>query len=98
MDPLHKASQADPLPEESSGLRRYDYYQGPQALGNVWTLQRGAVILRCALATHSLGWELRLVAGKNFIRTQVCKSEQDVTRVSDAWSAEARTKGFGELV
>jgi hypothetical protein len=75
-------------------LKRYDYYSGPQSLGDMWTLTRGAVTLRCALATHRLGWELRLTAGANFLRSQVCKSQQEVHDTSTAWRTEAVTKGW----
>ena len=80
-----------PLPP---GFRRYDYYKGPQALGEVWTLHREALVMRCALSTHRLGWELRLTAGRNPLRSHVCTSEAEVTRVSDEWETEARGKGW----
>ena len=79
-----------------SQLKRYEYYRGPQSLGDAWTLSRGALILRCAIATHSLGWELRLTSGQNFLRSQVCKSESEVVSVSDAWVVEAKSKGWVE--
>lgn len=75
-------------------LERYDYYKGPRALGDRWALTRGAATLTCALATHSLGWELRLKSGANLIRSQVCKAEGEVARTSAAWEAEAKGKGW----
>ena len=75
-------------------LKKYDFYRGPQALGEVWTLKRGALVMRCALSTHRLGWELRLAAGANFSRSQVCKSEAEVLKTADDWKAEAVTKGW----
>lgn len=78
----------------SPGLKRYDYYKGPQSLGEQWTLTRGAISLVCTLSTHSLGWELRLKAGANFLRSQVCKNESDVATTREAWLAEAKTKGW----
>jgi hypothetical protein len=75
-------------------LRRYDHYLGPSRLGDLWTLTNGALTVRCALSTHRLGWELRLTSGSNFLRSQVCKSESEVFDVSDAWNAEAKTKGW----
>jgi hypothetical protein len=78
----------------SSGLKKYDYYKGPQPLGTEWTLKRGDVALVCTLSTHSLGWELRLKAGANFLRSQVCKIESDVAATSAAWQAEAKAKGW----
>ena len=75
-------------------LKRYDYYLGPKSLGDLWTLTRDTLTMRCALATHRLGWELKLTAGSNFSRSQVCKSESDVHKVSQDWKDEARTKGW----
>lgn len=75
-------------------LQRYDYYKGPTALGEMWTLAREKLTMRCALATHRLGWELRLTAGSNFLRSQVCKSEGEVFDTSAAWESEARAKGW----
>lgn len=75
-------------------LQKYDYYQGPKSLGDVWTLAEGHLRLRCALATHRLGWELRLTAGANFLRSQVCKSEQEVFETHEAWRAEAIAKAW----
>ena len=75
-------------------LQRYDYYQGPKSLGDVWTLSQGPLKMRCALATHRLGWELRLTAGANFLRSHVCRSEQEVLETREAWRAEAIGKGW----
>ena len=82
--------------DQPSPLQRYNYYLGPRALADVWTLRRGALIMRCGLTTHSLGWELRLTSGQNFLRSQVCKSEAEVFSVSDAWAVEAKSKGWGK--
>jgi hypothetical protein len=75
-------------------LQRYDYYRGAQPLGELWTMTRDALKLRCALATHRLGWELRLTAGSSFSRSHVCKSQEEVFDTSDAWRAEAAAKGW----
>jgi hypothetical protein len=75
-------------------LQKYDYYQGPKLLGDLWTLTKGQLKLRCALATHRLGWELRLTAGANFLRSQVCKTEQEVFETHEGWRAEAIAKGW----
>jgi hypothetical protein len=75
-------------------LKRYDYYLGSQSLGDLWTLKRDALTMRCALATHRLGWELRLTAGASFSRSQVCRSEAEVLSTRDAWQAEAAGKGW----
>jgi hypothetical protein len=75
-------------------LDRYDYYRGPKALADEWTVSREHLKMRCALATHRLGWELRLTAGSNFLRSQVCKTQTEVFQTSAAWKAEAISKGW----
>ena len=75
-------------------LDRYDYYRGPKSLGDEWTVSRDALTMRCALSTHRLGWELRLTAGTNFLRSQVCKTQTEVFETSAAWRAEALSKGW----
>ena len=80
--------------DRDATLQRYDFYRGPQSLGELWTMRRDELTLRCALATHRLGWELRLTAGSSFARSQVCKSQQEVFETSDAWKTEAVAKGW----
>ena len=75
-------------------FKRYHFYQGPRALGDLWTLARGTATLRCALATHRLGWELRLTSGANRIRSEVCKAQAEVSRTSEAWETEAKGQGW----
>jgi hypothetical protein len=78
----------------TSPLARYDYYKGPQRLGDLWSLRRDTSTLACLLSTHRLGWELRLMSGSRMLRTQVCRTEGEVRQTSDAWRAEALQKGF----
>ena len=75
-------------------LDRYDYYRGPKQLPDEWTVSRQQLKMRCALSTHRLGWELRLTAGANFLRSQVCKTQREVFDTSAAWKAEAIGQGW----
>ena len=75
-------------------LDRYDFYRGPKSLGDEWTLTRDHLKLRCALSTHRLGWELRLTAGANFLRSQVCKTPNEVFDTSAGWKAQALGQGW----
>jgi hypothetical protein len=75
-------------------LQRYESTLGPQQLGEMFTLTREGVTLRCALATHHLGWTLRLIGGSNFFRSQVCRTQDEVFDVAEAWKAEARAQGW----
>jgi hypothetical protein len=85
------------MTDDRPALDRYDYYRGSKPLGDRWTLKRGALTLRCALATHRLGWELRLTSGASFSRTQICKTEADVSTTADAWREEALKQGWQEV-
>ena len=80
---------------EPPSLQRYDFYSGPKPLGDLWTLSRDTLTMRCRLATHRLGWELRLTSGTSLLRSQVCKSAGEVSSVGEAWHAEAKLKGWG---
>ena len=40
------------------------------------------------------GWELRLTAGANRLRSHVCRSRQEVADTQDAWKAEAVAQGW----
>jgi hypothetical protein len=88
----------DPVESKPAGiaspLKKYDYYLGPKPIGDMWAVSRGALKLRCVLATHRLGWELKLASSSSFSRSQVCKSEPEVFSTSDAWLAEAKGKGW----
>jgi hypothetical protein len=77
-------------------LTKYDFYRGTQRLGPLWNLRRDQLTLTCALSTHRLGWELRLGAGTNFTRSQVCKTQSDVFAMADQWKAEALRQGWTE--
>jgi hypothetical protein len=79
---------------ESTGLKRDQFYEGPKRLEDRWMLKRDQLTMRCMLSTHRLGWELKLASGAGFLRSHVCKSEGEVTSVSEAWQAEAKLKGW----
>ena len=75
-------------------LLSYATHRGPQRLGDVWSLSRGPLTIRCGLSTHPAGWELRLTAGDNSFRSKICETEQEIQTISGAWRAEARAKGW----
>jgi hypothetical protein len=72
-----------------------DYWTGEQtALGDAWTLHKGGKVARCALLSHLFGWELRLTVGDEFLRSQVCRSSEDVLNTHEAWRAAMLEKGW----
>lgn len=77
-----------------AGLRRYNDHAGPEPIGEMWKATLGTRTIRCAVATHRLGWELRLSVGDELMRSQVCKTQNQVFDASEAWQAEANQKGW----
>jgi hypothetical protein len=48
----------------------------------------------CELWSHEFGWELRLVVdGGELIRSQVCRSQDEVLDVTEQWKAAMVGKG-----
>jgi hypothetical protein len=75
-------------------LQAHDQDLGSLTLGDLWILSRAGLLLRCAVATHPRGWELRLEGVPTFYRSRVCTSEIEVFDVADLWKAEATAKGW----
>jgi hypothetical protein len=76
-------------------LQRDDGAHEPRKQGELFILKKGnrhqAV---CTLWSHPLGWELRLNAAREMIRTQVCQTQNEVLDTSDAWKAAMRERGW----
>jgi hypothetical protein len=49
--------------------------------------------MRCILATHPRGWELRLTADSKTIRSQVCGTPNQVFDRANEWRSDAQVKG-----
>ena len=45
------------------------------------------------LTTHELGWELRLMTS-DLLRSQVCRTSDEVLQTHEAWKAAMITKGW----
>jgi hypothetical protein len=67
-------------------LQRADWDGHPVNLGDAWTLRKADREARCALFSHQLGWELRLIVGE-LVRSQVCRSGDEVLDVTENWAA-----------
>lgn len=81
---------------DPSGLMLYDPEQGVQDIGNVWTLTKGGKRLVCTLHTHRMGWELRVWYGPELVRSEVCKTQDDVLSTAEKWKATALTDAWVE--
>jgi hypothetical protein len=77
-------------------LRPYDAHRKVEILDDLWTLKRKGHTLRVQLRTHPLGWELVALVGGEVHRSQVAKTGQEVSDVSEKWKAEAFAKGWSE--
>jgi hypothetical protein len=75
-------------------LRPYNNIRKVEILGDLWTMTRKDSTLRVQLRTHPLGWELLAFVGVEMHRSQVAKTEPDVSDMSDRWQAEAVSKGW----
>jgi len=62
--------------------------------GDVFTLTKADRRATTALWTHQLGWELRLTIGAEMVRTQVCRSEDEVFSTGETWKAGLWVKGW----
>ena len=54
---------------------------------------KGDKVARCLLVTHPLGWELRLMTS-DLLRSQVCRSSQEILDTHEAWKAAMVEKGW----
>ena len=65
----------------------------PVFLGDAWRLNKKQHVAKCALLSHQFGWELRLTIGE-LLRTQVCRSSDDVIRVQEEWRRALEERGY----
>ena len=77
-----------------SGFVSYDPSLGVFEIGDMWVIQRRGHRARCLIATHPLGWELRVMQGANLMRSQVCKSQTEVFDAADDWKHEHTKNGW----
>jgi hypothetical protein len=72
-----------------------EYWIDEQAdLGDAWTLRKGDKVARCVLWSHLFGWKLKLTIADEFIRTQVCRSSEEILNTHEAWKAAMLEKGW----
>lgn len=75
--------------------QRPDWDGHPVELGAAWTLRKGDKVASCILVSHPLGWELRLMA-TDLLRSQVCKSSDEVLATQESWKSAKLSKGWCE--
>ena len=66
--------------------------------GDLWTLRKAKGdterVAVCELWWHQLGWELRLLAAGELLRSQVCRAFNEWLGVADEWRAAMIEKGW----
>jgi len=65
-------------------------------LGDLFVLHKGSNrrVARCALTTHILGWECRLMIGRELLQSKVCRSQEEVFSAGEEWKAAMMEKGW----
>jgi hypothetical protein len=66
----------------------------PLQLSNVWTMKKDRRAIQCVLYSHQFGWELRMSLAQTLVRSQVCRSEEEVFTTQEQWKATMQTKGW----
>ena len=75
-------------------LQRHTWTGQPIRLGSMFTVTKGQRTADCELWTHILGWELRLKSGATLLQSQVCRAQDDVLGVAEAWKVAMVDKGW----
>lgn len=75
-------------------LQRHVWTGQPIRLGSLFTVTKGRHTADCELWTHQLGWELRLTSGTTLLQSQVCRVQNDVLEMQEAWKAAMTDKGW----
>lgn len=84
-------------PSMPSHVPQREYWTGERTeLGNAWTLTKGTKIARCILWSHQFGHELKLVVGDELLRSQACRSGEQILTTHDEWKAAMLAKGWTE--
>jgi hypothetical protein len=60
----------------------------------MWTVRKNGRTAACTLATHVLGWELRITLDGELVRSQVCKTETSTLDTSDGWRKDWEGRGW----
>jgi hypothetical protein len=65
----------------------------PVELGDAWRLERRDREADCQLWSHQFGFERRLMVGE-LMRSQVCRSSDEVLDTQECWKAAMIAKGW----
>jgi hypothetical protein len=79
-------------------LQRSGWHGEPKELGDLFRLAKDGRTSRCQLVTHVLGWECRLLVGSELLRSQVCRTQDDVLTTGEQWKAAMIEKGWSQTL
>lgn len=65
-----------------------------QQLSPAWTLNKAQKVACCTVWSHALGWELRLVVGRELLRSEVLRSHEELVSVCMGWRDAMIGKGW----
>ena len=72
-----------------------EYWNGtPERLWPARTLQKHTKTAVCAVWSHQFGWELRLGSGRELIRSQVVRSNHELSDVAASWREAMARRGW----
>jgi hypothetical protein len=84
------------MPATLMNTPQREHWDGqPVELCDAWVLRKGEKVARLILVSHPLGWELRLMT-IDLLRSQVCRSAEEVLATHEAWKAAMVGKGWEE--
>ena len=75
-------------------LRRREWRGQAVELGDLFRLTKETREAACAVQTHPLGWEVRLIIGRDLVSSRVCRTEDDVRSTGEKWKAAMAAKGW----
>jgi hypothetical protein len=79
-------------------LQRRDWNGEPVIVGDAFRVHKARAGRQleavCHVVTHALGWELRLEVEGSLQRSQVCRTQDEVLDMSEAWKAAMLAKGW----
>ena len=61
-------------------------------LDDLFVMHKGDRMAVCALHTHDLGWECRLLSGDDLIATSVCRTDGEIETFVDTWRKALESK------
>lgn len=78
-------------------LQRPDWHGTPHEVGELFVLHKNRRTAKAIVLSHQLGWEVQLLIGAQLevVRTQVCRTQEDVFGVGEQWKSAMIEWGWG---